>query len=112
MEGQEYGNNSVVNVHSIGEGTKALLCVTDKQDCCNASSSNRAETFGEFFFPNGTRVPTDEKRHGLYRHQGERHISLNKREGVKFPAGRYSCELLDGGGVIQEVFIYLSGDYK
>ena len=52
LKGERYDNNSVVNILAIGEGSSALLCKTNKQDCCG-TLPNR---FGEFYYPHGARV--------------------------------------------------------
>ena len=44
LKGERYVNNSMVNILAIGEGDNALLCKTNKQDCCG-TVPNR---FGEF----------------------------------------------------------------
>ena len=52
LKGERYYNNSVVNILAIGEGSSALLCKTNKQDCCG-TLPNR---FGEFYYPHGAYV--------------------------------------------------------
>ena len=34
LNGERYDNNSMVNILAIGIGNSALLCKTNKQDCC------------------------------------------------------------------------------
>ena len=104
LKGERCDNNSIVNILTIGEGDDALLCKTNKQDCCG-TVPNR---FGEFFFPNGVRVPIRIAGSGLYRNRGNQVIRLNRREGVSSPTGRYSCEIPDADGVINKIFINIS----
>lgn len=94
----------MVNVFAIGEGEKALLCKTNKEDCCG-TIPNR---FGEFFYPNGVQVPVGSRQQGFYRNRGNQEVRLNRREGVDSPIGRYRCEVPDASGVTQKVFIHLT----
>lgn len=50
--GINIGNNSLISLGDIGEGPNALLCVTDKVLCCG-------ETDGNWYLPEGTRLPSD-----------------------------------------------------
>lgn len=106
LEGERYDNNSVVSIHAIGEGSNALLCKTNKQDCCG-TVPNR---FGEFYYPNGTRVSIYISGDGFYRNRGNQVIRLNRRDGVSSPAGRYSCGVPDASGVTQKIFINVSDE--
>ena len=98
-----YANNSVISIHEIGEEDNALLCKTNKEECCK-TPPNR---FGEFFFPNGTQVPISRLQHGFYRNRGDMEVRLNRREGVSSPLGMYSCEVPDSGDVTQKLFVHL-----
>ena len=101
LKGEVYDNNSMVNILAIGEGDDALLCKTNKQDCCG-TVPNR---FGEFYYPNGVRVSINSARHGFYRNRGDQVIRLNRRDGITIPTGRFSCEIPDASGVTQKRFI-------
>jgi hypothetical protein len=98
LGGTAYLNNSVVLVGDIGEGDDALLCFTDNQDCC----TNRR---GEFYFPDGSRVPTSLAGQDFYRNRGSQFIRLNRRNGAVSPVGTYRCELPDANGMISVILI-------
>jgi hypothetical protein len=104
LKGERYDNNSEVSILSIGEGDNALLCKTDKQDCCGALPNR----FGEFYYPQGVRVPINSVGEGFYRNRGEQLIRLNRREDTSSPTGRYYCELLDANGENQKIFINIT----
>ena len=106
LKGKRYDNNSEISILTIGEGDDALLCKTDKQDCCG-TKPNR---FGEFYFPHGVRVLINKAGQDFYRDRGEQLIRLNRRPrvGSSFPTGRYFCEIPDADNVIQKIFINIT----
>ena len=106
LNGKVYLNNSEVSMFEIGEGEQALLCKTDKKDCCG-TVPNR---FGEFYYPNGVQVPIAGFGDSFYRNRGEQLIRLNQRAGVALSetsTGIYRCEIPDASGVVKKVFINL-----
>lgn len=99
-----YTNNSVIKVNAIGEGEEALLCKTDKVECCG-TTPNR---FGEFYYPSGVQVPIRKAGQAFYRNRGNQQIRLNQRPGAAvILTGVYRCEIPDSNDVIQKVFITL-----
>ena len=103
LNGKFYSNNSAVSIFDIGEGEAALLCKTNKQDCCGAPPNR----FGEFYYPNGVEVPIHRREHGFYRNRGDQVVRLNRRDGVTAPTGMYRCDIPDESGMFQKVFISL-----
>ena len=90
-----------MSIGDIGENNNALLCHTDKTDCCN----NR---IGEWYFPNGNKVQimgidrnTD---HYFYRNRGSKVVRLHR---VMDPPerGRFSCEVPDSSGKNQTIYV-------
>ena len=106
LKGVRYDNNSAVNIYAIGEGDNALLCKTNKQDCCG-TLPNR---FGEFYYPNGVRVSIRIAGQVFYRNRGDQHIRLNRRDGASSPTGKYFCEIPDTNGVTQKIFINIDAE--
>ena len=104
IQGQTILNNSIVSLSRIGEGADALLCKTDRVDCCG-TPPNR---FGEFYYPSGITVRIRASGEGFYRNRGDQEIRLNRREGVSSPTGRFSCYIPDASGLIQSIFITLT----
>ena len=46
-------------LEDIGEGDDALLCITNQTACCRKSDSGEMRSVsGNWYFPNGTRVPS------------------------------------------------------
>ena len=104
LNGVTYTNNSAVPLSEVGEGENALLCKTDKEDCCG-TPPNR---FGEFYYPTDIKVPIAKVQQGFYRNRGEKIVRLNRRDGTTSPTGRYRCEVPDASGSMQNIYITLS----
>ena len=103
LNGVVYMNNSAASLLEVGEGENALFCKTSREECCG-TPPNR---FGEFYYPNGTKVPIAKLQQGFYCNRGQQVIRLNRREGVTSPAGRYQCEIPDASGMTQNIYIVL-----
>ena len=104
LNGVMYMNNSAAPLSEVGEREKALLCKTNKEDCCG-TPPNR---FGEFYYPSDNKVPIAKEQQGFYRNRGEKVIRLNRRDGTISPTGKYRCEIPDASGTIQNLHITLS----
>ena len=93
-----------MDVEDIGEGDNALLCHTNKPDCCSARP-NRA---GEWYYPNGIDVKTMmPSKDEFYRNRGKKFIRLNHREGTFTRRGLFQCEIPDADNKTQSVYVYI-----
>ena len=101
LRGTIYQNNSLMILEDIGEEDDALLCVTNKTDCC--SGSNPSIIGSSWFFPNRTRVPSAGNQWNFYRTRGQMVVRLSRRRvGV---AGIYRCEIPVSTNVTQTIYI-------
>ena len=94
LKGTTYQNNSIVILDDFGEGDGALLCVTD---CCNSQG------LGNWFFPNGTRVPSENKMWDFYRNRDQMVVRMHRRRGGV--EGIYRCEIPVTMNVTQTLYI-------
>ena len=98
FNGTTYQNNSLVTREDIGEGDDdGLLCMTDLTACC------RQHTIGNWFFPNGTRVPSSGKQWDFHRNGGQMVVLLHRMRGGE--DGVYRCEIPDALNVTQTIYI-------
>ena len=102
LDGTNYQNNSIVTLEDIGEGDDALLCLTDQTACCQPGSTS-ASSLGNWFFPNGTRVPSSGTQWDFHRTRGQSAVRLQRRRGGV--NGIYRCEIPDAMDVIQTIYI-------
>ena len=105
LNGKVYLNNSAIPLREIGEGDSALLCKTDRENCCG-TIPNR---FGEFYYPNGILVPIANRGQSFYRNRGEQLIRLNRRNEATSPTGKYHCAIPGVDSEIQDVYVTLTG---
>ena len=96
-----YQNNSIVTLEDIGERDDALLCVTDQTVCCQPPYTTSA--IGNWFFPNGTRVPSSGNEWDFHKTRGLSALLLQRRRGGV--TGIYSCVIPDAMNVIQTIYI-------
>ena len=101
LNGTTYQNNSIVALENIGEGYEALLCMTDLTACCR--SSYVSGLVGNWFFPNGTRVPSSGAQWDFHRTRGQSAVFLHRRRGGV--NGIYSCVIRDAMNLTQIIYI-------
>ena len=105
LTGTIYQNNSIVTLEDIGEGDDGLLCRTDITDCCRPPHTDKV--LGNWFFPNGTRVPSTGSQWDFHRTRGHSVVRLLRRRGRA--DGIYRCETTvppsDAENVILTIFI-------
>ena len=104
--GQTYLNNSIVAINDIGEGDSALLCVTDKHDCCKPPNGLLQ---GEFYFPNNSMVRNEASGDPLYINRGPQVVRFNKRSNAHPPAGIYRCDVPESTGLTISIYINITG---
>ena len=97
-------------LEDIGERDDALLCITNLTACCGPPyTGGNGVVFGNWLFPNGTRVPSDivnktsEEEWDFYRDRDQMVVRMNRRRGGV--EGVYRCEIPDTLGLIQTLYI-------
>lgn len=104
LNGQLYGNNSIVSITDIGEGiNSALLCVTNNTSCCHPEESSDNRTVGLWYLPNGK--PAGGTGRSFYQTRGASVVRLFHKSLTTSPSGVFLCEVPDVSGVKQSVFI-------
>ena len=93
-----------MTLEDIGEGDDALLCLTNLTACCRPSySGENWPSRGNWFFPNGTRVPSTGAQWDFYRTRGQMELALQRRRGGE--EGIYHCEIPDSMNITQNIYI-------
>ena len=104
LNGTTYQNNSCVALEDIGEGNNALDCVTNQTACCKPPYTDQnGSAKGNWFFPNGTRVPSSTQPLNFHRTRQKMAVRLNRRRGGE--DGIYRCEIPDSMNVNQDIYI-------
>ena len=103
LNGKTYQNNSIVTLEDIGNSSDtALLCMTNLTACCRSSYTGGL-SLGNWFFPNGTRVPSYNVSSDFYRDRDEMVVRMKRRGGGE--DGIYHCEIPDSMNVNQSIYI-------
>ena len=107
LNGTFYQNNSLVTLDDIGEGDDVLLCLTNLTACCRPPYTNgrNGSALGNWFFPNGTRVPSSGLQWDFHRTRGHMRVALHRRRGGE--EGVYRCVVPDAMNVTQTIYIGL-----
>ena len=93
-----------MTLEDIGENDTALLCMTNFTACCRPPyTGENGSVFGNWYFPNGTRVPGGGKQLDFHRTRGRSEVLLNRRRGGV--AGIYCCEIPVSTNVNQTIYI-------
>ena len=96
-----------MTLEDIGEGDDALLCITNLTACCNSAYAG-GSAIGNWFFPNGTRVPSSGSNWDFHRNRGQMVVRLNRRRGGV--EGIYRCEIADSMNVNIGVYSASTGE--
>ena len=89
---EEYSNNSVVMLESIGEDVNPLVCITNFRPCCKGSSAN--PTHGNWRYPNNTAIKSKNAGYGFHRNRGTAgEVNLRRRQRALSPMGSYCCDV-------------------
>ena len=101
MGNTRYEDGDTVSFDDFAEGSDALMCMTQYEDCC------QSQRIGEFYYPDGSMVNIRVVRESLYRNRGVGFVRLNhvKTLTPSPPAGTYRCEILDVNGQTTSVHI-------
>ena len=87
---QTLANHSYVDLSLVGDdisGSDSVQCVTDLNTCC---SSNEGSHRGDWFFPDGTRLPFPGGG-DIYESRGSQRVYLHHRNNASSPTGIYLC---------------------
>ena len=97
-------NNSAVLLEDI-DSESPLTCTTAHTSCCMEGHDIQ----GRFFYPDGSPVLTQSQAssssQSFYITQNQRSVSLMQQDGDPPPLGSYRCEVPDGGGSSQNLYI-------
>ena len=89
--GQTLANHSYVDLGQVGpiDSAEGLVCTTDLESCCSASQGPHR---GDWYFPNGTRLPFT--KDNIYQSRDPQQVVLGRSSStVTSPSGIYRCEI-------------------
>ena len=93
-----------MTLEDIGEDGDALLCITKKTTCCrNSDTGGVVGDLGNWYLPNGSRVPSERNHWDFFRTRGEMVVLMHHRRGGE--EGIYRCEIPAAMSVTQTIYI-------
>ena len=102
LGGVTYLNNTVVLLDEIN-ASNPLICTTAHSSCCTGGQ-------GKFYYPDGGPILMQNAAsfslQSLYMTQNQGSIDLRLQlSGDRPPLGKYRCEIPDGRGILQNLYI-------
>ena len=91
-----------MTLEDIGERDTVLLCVTDQTACCRPPYTDPIG-LDNWYFPNGTEVPSNGSQWDFYRTRGQIVVSMYRRRGGV--TGIYRCVIVNPMNVTQSIYI-------
>ena len=92
FRGQTLVNHSFVNLSRVGNdtgGVNSVQCITDLDTCC---SSSQGPHRGDWYFPNGTRLPLSGGG-DIYEARGDKNVYVSRKNSNTGPSGIYHCDI-------------------
>ena len=82
--------HSYVDFSLIGRtGIESVQCHTDLSTCC---SSGQGIHRGDWYFPNGNRLPFGSGPDDIYQHRDHQRVDLRRKSSTS-PSGMYRCDI-------------------
>ena len=99
-------NNTLITVNGAQGDEQALLCSTDRKNCCN----DELNLPGSWFLPNGSEISSNTNTQSLHITLGNQTMGLNISP--ELPSGIYHCEMMDREDVTHHLYagIYPEGE--
>ena len=91
--GQTLANHSYVDLSLVGRpdvrAGEGVQCHTDLETCCSGSQGPHR---GDWYFPNGTRLPIPGGG-DIFESRGVQRIEIRRRNNANSPVGIYRCDI-------------------
>ena len=90
---QTRANHSYVDISQVGNdgsGSDSVQCHTDLTTCCSGPQGIHR---GDWYFPNGTRLPFLSLDVGNYEFRDAQRVDLRRRNNANSPVGIYRCDI-------------------
>ena len=105
---QTLADHSYVDISQVGNsGSNTVGCHTDLMTCCSGDQGSHR---GDWYFPNGERLPFPDGSDIVEARQAER-LELRRNRGTE-PTGIYRCDIetvagVNGNGMRETVYVGL-----
>ena len=86
-------NNSYVDLSLVGDyisGSDSVQCITDLNTCCSGAQGQHR---GDWYFPDGSRLPFPGSGHDIFETRGSQRVDLRRINSAYSPSGIYRCDI-------------------
>ena len=87
--GKALVNHSYVNLSLVDDDSNNVRCHTDLTTCCSGDEGSHR---GDWYFPNGSRLPFDSALHDISQARKDRRVDLNRKR-TTLQSGIYGCNI-------------------
>ena len=92
--GETLPNHAYADLTSVGTNISdpgnTVKCHTDLQTCCSAREGPHR---GDWYFPNGTRLPFSTSTATIYESRHAQKVDVLRSNNALFPSGIYHCDI-------------------
>ena len=93
--GQTLANHSYVDISQVGTGSDAVYCHTDLSTCCSGAQALHR---GDWYFPNGDRLPIPSGTAGhIFESRIDQRVDIRRINNANEPTGIYRCDIATEG---------------
>ena len=104
--GEIIPNNSYISFSKINESLGALLCVTDKVDCCRGGGLDSVSPRGAWYYPNTSLLDGTIGKGTVYQERSTAMIRLLRGDTDRPPLfGLYRCIIPDKSNVNHSLYV-------
>ena len=87
-------NHGYVDLNEVGDPSRnddhGVQCHTNLGTCC---SSVNGQHRGDWYFPDGARLPFSSPSGGIYEARGDQRVDLRRNNNANSPSGIYRCNI-------------------
>ena len=99
LNGELKNNNSVITWVEIGKESDSLLCLSNKEDCCEATPNSG------WVFPNGSTVDTSSVNAHVYQGRRKNAFLLQRHDDAPSVSGIFHCTIVNASNQPQHLYI-------
>ena len=90
LANHSYVDLSLVGRPDVGDGGEGVQCITDLTTCCTSGDGGH---HGDWYFPNGTRLPYAAPGIHAFQTPVSQGVDLRRNSGTNSPTGIYRCDI-------------------
>ena len=90
LPNHSYVDLTLVGDPQLNDDDHAIQCHTDLSTCCSGSQGDHR---GDWYFPDGSRLPFAHPTVGIHEARGAQRVDLRRNNNANSPSGVYRCDI-------------------